>query len=103
MFPTAEPDPDVTSAQAVETVLSGMFAKAQAEGERFLDVASGVLNRTISGDAHTAKGVARCCRVMRRMMSAGDTELSSSRGGSSRAVLIRYALPRYAGSRHFKP
>jgi len=75
--------------------LTAMLAAAHLSGERFLDVTSGGLHRSTGGDKGSSKGVARCCRVMNNMMSAGDSELSSSRGATTKTLLIRYALPRW--------
>ena len=71
-----------------------MLMAAQTAGERYLDVGSGVFNRSICGPNPSSKGMARCCRVMRRMMIPGDVELSTSRGGYGSNLLIRYTLPR---------
>ena len=77
-----------------ETVLEGMLATANASGEAFLDVTSKTLSKAVSGPDGGAKGLAVCCRLMRRMMIPGDHELSSSFGRNGSTLLIRFRLPR---------
>ena len=77
-----------------ETVLDGMLAEAQAAGESFLDVTSKALFNTVSDPAASASGIVVCCRLMRRMMIPGDSELSISHGRNGPALLIRFRLPR---------
>ena len=85
---------DTATTSDFETVLVDMFAKANAEGEAFLDVTAKSLCKLVSGPDSSAKGMAVCCRLMRRMMIPGDNELSTSYGRNGATLLIRFRLPR---------
>jgi hypothetical protein len=71
-----------------------MLAAAQAAGESFLDVTAHALSQKVNGPKSRSKGRSVCCRLMRRMMIPGDTELSVSHTVHSTALLIRYRIPR---------
>ncbi len=85
---------------AFQAELGRVIQSAQQQGFSHIDVTSGDFHRRVGGYPGRNHRMPVCCSVMRCSMTTGDTVLQEPPKGAGATLVVRYKLPRQAGSAH---
>ena len=84
----------IPDAAAFEAEIRRRWRAAEEAGADFVDVRAGDVHRSVGGYPGPGQRMPDCYYVMRRMMTAGDVELTEPPRGAGATLVVRYKLPR---------
>lgn len=85
---------EAMTTEEFQAVLQARLALAQEHGERWIDINSGELHRSVGGYPGPDHRMPACRDAMYREEKAGDEILSKPGRGKGASLTIRYRLPR---------
>jgi hypothetical protein len=88
------------TASDFEAEIRNRWVLSYKKGSTHLDIEAGALHRKLGGypASDGRHRIPDCCQVMKRLMESGDTIVHSPPKGAGASLVIRYILPRAAGT-----